>query len=159
MNPVRNSPDRENLMHPRPISPAISVATQLTPAAIAAAKAAGFRTVINNRPDHEEAGQPTSAELEAKSKAEGLEYHHIPVVPGRFTDAQADAFGKLLDSSEKPVLAFCKSGMRATTLWALSQAGKLTADEILRQAAACGYDLRPLRGQIEARARLGRRDA
>ena len=53
---------------------------------------------------------------------------------------------------DKPVLAFCKSGMRATSLWALSQAGKLTTEEILRQAAACGYDLAPLAPRIEERA-------
>jgi sulfide:quinone oxidoreductase len=130
----------------------IDVTTQVTPDAIAAAKAAGYRTIINNRPDREEPGQPTSAELEAKAKAAGLDYHHIPVVPGQFGDAQIDAFCEAMGSCDKPALAFCKSGMRATSLWALSQAGKRSTSEILRQAAACGYDLAPLAPRIEARA-------
>ena len=139
-------------MTPKPLAPDISVTTQVTPAAIAAAKAAGFRAIINNRPDREEPGQPSSAELEAAAKAAGLEYHHIPVVSGQFSDAQIGAFCDAMGGCGKPALAFCKSGMRATSLWALSQAGKLTTDEILRQAGACGYDLTPLAPRIEARA-------
>lgn len=134
------------------LAPGISVTTQVTPDAIAAAKAAGFRTIINNRPDREEPGQPSSAELEAKAKAAGLEYHHIPVVPGQYGDLEIDAFRDAMGGCDKPALAFCKSGMRATSLWALSQAGKLTPAEILRQAGACGYDLTPLLPRIEARA-------
>lgn len=140
-------------MTPKPLAPDISVTTQVTPAAIAAAKVAGFRAIINNRPDREEPGQPSSAELEVAAKASGLEYHHIPVVPGEFSDAQIDAFCGAMDGCAKPALAFCKSGMRATSLWALSQAGKLTADEILRQSTACGYDVTPLVPRIRARAR------
>lgn len=143
-------------MNPKPLAPDISVTTQVTPAAIAAAKAAGFRAIINNRPDGEEPGQPSSAELEAAAKAAGLEYRHIPVVPGAFGDAQIDAFCDAMGGCDKPELAFCKSGMRATSLWALSQAGKLATDEILRKADACGYDLTPLAPRIEARARGAR---
>ncbi|MCW3846012.1 TIGR01244 family sulfur transferase [Sphingomonas sp. LB-2] len=139
-------------MTPKPLAPGISVTTQITPAAIATAKAAGFRAIVNNRPDREEPGQPSSAELEAAAKAAGLEYRHIPVVPGQFSDAQIDAFRDAMSACAKPALAFCKSGMRATSLWALSQAGRLTTDEILRQASACGYDLTPLAPRIEARA-------
>ena len=135
------------------LAPGIAVTTQIEPEAIAAAKAAGFRTIVNNRPDREEPGQPSSAELESAAKAAGMEYHHIPVVPGQFGDAQVDAFCDAVGGCDKPALAFCKSGMRATSLWALSQAGKLATEEILRQAAACGYDLAPLVPRIEARAR------
>ncbi|MCW3837427.1 TIGR01244 family sulfur transferase [Sphingomonas canadensis] len=143
-------------MNHKPLAPGIGVSTQLPPAGIAAARAAGYGAIINNRPDGEEPGQPDSAELEAEARAAGLDYHHIPVVPGQFGDAQVDAFCAAMGGCEKPVLAFCKSGMRATSLWALSQAGKLTTDEILHQAAACGYDLTPLVPRIEARARAAR---
>ena len=120
---------------------------------VAAAKTEGFRTIVNNRPDREEPGQPSSAELEAAAKAAGMAYHHIPVQPGQFSDAQVDAFCDAFGGCDRPALAFCKSGMRATSLWALSQAGTLTTDEILRQAASCGYDLTPLVPRIEARAK------
>ena len=134
------------------LTPDISVTGQITPDTIAAAHAAGFRTVINNRPDGEESGQPSSAVLAAAAKTAGVEYHHIPVVPGQFSDGQIDAFAAVMRDCDKPVLAFCKSGMRAASLWALSQAGRLTAAEVVRQAGTCGYDLKPLAPRIEARA-------
>ena len=140
----------------KPLVPGLDITTQVTPQAIADAKAAGFGAIINARPDREEPGQPSSAELEAAAKAAGLDYHHIPVIPGQFSDAQVDAFCDALDGCEKPALAFCKSGMRATSLWALSQAGKRPTDEILREAAACGYDLKPLAPRIEARAKAAK---
>lgn len=143
-------------MTSKPLAPGIDITTQVTPAGIAAAKAAGFGTIINARPDREEPGQPSSTELEAAARAAGMEYRHIPVVPGQFSDAQVDAFCDALGGCGKPALAFCKSGMRATSLWALSQAGTLSTAEILRQAAACGYDLTPLVPRIEARAKAMR---
>lgn len=138
------------------LAPGIGVSGQVDPASIAAAKAAGFRTIINNRPDREEPGQPSSAELEAQARAAGLDYRYIPVTPGRYGEADIDRFCDAMGGCEGPALAFCKSGMRATSLWALSQAGKLPTDAILRQASACGYDLLPLIPQIEARAKRAR---
>ena len=140
-------------MTPKPLTPDISIGTQITPPAMAAARAAGFRAVIYNRPDGEEPGQPTSAELAVAARTAGLDYHYIPVVPGQYGDAQIDAFHEAMERCGKPAIAFCKSGMRATSLWALSQAGKLTTDEILRQARTCGYDLTALVPHIEARAK------
>ena len=59
------------------------------------------------------------------------------------SDADAEAFGKLLDELPKPVLVYCRSGMRSATLWALSQAGTLPVEEIVEAAAVAGYDLKP----------------
>lgn len=139
-------------MRYKTLVPGIGVTTQITPEAIAAAAAAGFRTIINNRPDREEPGQPSSAALEAAARAAGIAYHPIPVTPGQYGDAQIRAFRAALEACDMPVLAFCKSGMRAASLWALSQAGRLGTAEILRAASICGYDLTPLAPRIEARA-------
>lgn len=140
----------------KPLAADISVTTQLTPEAIASAKAAGFHTIINNRPDGEEPGQPSSAELAECAKTAGVAYHHIPVVPGHYTEAQIDAFCATMEGCDKPAIAFCKSGMRATSLWALSQAGKRSIAEILCEAAKCGYDLKALEPRLEARAKASR---
>jgi len=137
----------------KPLNPEISVTSQVAPADLAGVKAAGFGTIINNRPDGEEPGQPSSDELQAAAEKGGLAYRHIPVVPGKFSDAQVDAFRDAVADCAKPALAFCKSGLRATSLWALSQAGKVDTAEILRSASACGYDLMPLAPRIEARAK------
>jgi sulfide:quinone oxidoreductase len=143
----------EVIVKKRALAEGINVSTQLYPGEITAAKNAGVRTIINNRPDLEEQGQPMSADLQREAHAAGLEYHHIPVVPGALTDSDIERFRDVLGQCGMPILAFCKSGMRAASLWSLAQAGKLPTEEIVRQAASCGYDLAPLVPRIEDRAK------
>lgn len=112
-----------------------------------------FRTIINNRPDGEEPGQPSSAEIEAEARRLGLDYVSIPVVAGQISDEQVAAFRDALNECDAPVLAFCRTGTRATMLWALSQAHRRDADDILKAAAAAGYDLSALRPRLEEKAK------
>nr|WP_166178720.1 TIGR01244 family sulfur transferase [Altererythrobacter segetis] len=114
--------------------------------------AGAFRTIVNARPDAEEPGQPSSAEIEATARRLGLEYVHIPVVPGQITDDQVAAFAKALSDKPGPVLAYCKSGTRAASLWALSRAGEHGAEQVLAAAAKAGFDLEALRPRLEAKA-------
>ena len=139
-------------MEVRKISPFISVSPQLQVQDIGVAASQGFKVIINNRPDGEEDGQPSSDELKAAAQANGLEYIHIPVIPGKVTDKDVEAFSKALDSVRGPVLAFCRTGTRSSTLWALSVAPRLDTDAILQTTAEAGYDLSALRPKIEARA-------
>jgi uncharacterized protein (TIGR01244 family) len=119
---------------------------QLTVDDIDQAAASGIRTIVNNRPDGEEPGQPASAELEAAARAAGLEYRHIPIAGG-FRPERIEAMAEALEQG--PVLAFCRSGMRSTFLWALARAaGGAPAEESVEAAAAAGYDLGPIRGLL-----------
>jgi uncharacterized protein (TIGR01244 family) len=103
----------------RPVAPDVCVAPQLTPAAMAEARAAGFRSVINNRPDFEfEPDQPTNASIEAAARAAGLEYRFLPVDGGHQTPEQIAAFARMLDELPRPILAFCRSGARSARLFA-----------------------------------------
>ncbi|MFA6231144.1 MAG: TIGR01244 family sulfur transferase [Rhodanobacter sp.] len=133
-------------MQLRPLSNDLSVATQIVIADIAALAAQGFRSVINNRPDGEEPGQPSSITLATAARQAGLEYRHIPVVPGQLQDAQVTAFADALADMPAPMLAFCRTGTRSTTLWALQAKG--TADAILETASRAGYDLSGLRPRL-----------
>ncbi len=100
------------------LTPELCVAPQLEPAAMAEAAAAGFRSVINNRPDHEGGPeQPTSAQIEAAARAAGLEYRHLPVNGAYQSPEEIATFGELLASLPKPILAFCRSGARSTRLY------------------------------------------
>ena len=96
----------------------VSVAPQLGPEAMAEAKAAGFRSVINNRPDFE-AGptQPTNASVEAAARAAGLEYAYLPVAPTVQSADEIARFRELIGAMPKPILAFCRSGTRSGKLW------------------------------------------
>jgi uncharacterized protein (TIGR01244 family) len=96
----------------------VSVAPQLAPEAMAEAAAAGFRSVINNRPDFEGGPtQPTNAAIEAAARAAGLEYAFLPVAGGFQSDAEIARFGELIAALPKPILAFCRSGARSGKLW------------------------------------------
>ncbi len=102
----------------RPLSAHVSAAPQLEPAAMALLAQAGFRSVINNRPDHEGgADQPTSAAIEAAALAAGLSYRHLPVAPGYQSPDEIARFRELIDALPKPILAFCRTGTRSGKLF------------------------------------------
>lgn len=101
-----------------PVAPDVCVAPQLQPAAMADVARAGFRSVINNRPDFEGGpDQPTSATLEAAARAAGLEYRFLPVNSAFQTPEEIAAFARLLQELPHPVLAFCRSGTRSGKLY------------------------------------------
>ena len=104
-------------MNITPLDAKLAVSPQVRPEDLAQLRSAGFRCVINNRPDGEAPDQPASAQLAAEAARLGLDYHYIPVVPGLAADSDALAFAKVLASAEGPVLAFCRSGARSTSLW------------------------------------------
>ena len=99
----------------------LSVSPQVQPDELEEILRQGFRMVINNRPDGEEAGQPTSAEMEAAAGRLGLGYRHIPVAPGALTVQEASASASALRSADGPVLAYCRTGARSTKLWQATQ--------------------------------------
>jgi uncharacterized protein (TIGR01244 family) len=120
------------------------VAGQVRAEEMAAIKDAGISMIVNNRPDHEEPGQPSAAEVEAAARAAGIDYRYVPVASG-FSAGQVEAMGEALDAAQGPVLAFCRSGTRSTFLWALARSTKGDSpDELMSKAASAGYDLSPI---------------
>lgn len=113
-------------METRTVTTDLAVAGQLTPADLPAVAAAGFRAVICNRPDGESEGQPAFAEIAAAARRAGLEAEYLPVVSGQLGQDDAVAFGQLLDTLPKPILAYCRSGTRSFTLWSLSEGARGT---------------------------------
>lgn len=126
----------------------VSVAPQISPEDFPALKALGFTAVINNRPDGESPDQPSSATMQAVAEKAGLAYHYIPLGRDGVSSQMVAETEAALEGSAGPVLAFCRSGTRSTTLWALSQAGKLPAEEIVAAAARAGYDMSHLLGHL-----------
>jgi len=126
----------------RRVTDQLSVSPQIAISDLARAAAQGFKLVINNRPDGEEPGQPTSAEMEAAAKAAGLAYAHIPVRGGPTPD-QVEAERLLLEEAPGPVLAFCRSGTRSIVTWSIGQAlaGERTREELIGLGEIAGYDL------------------
>jgi uncharacterized protein (TIGR01244 family) len=138
----------------RSLGEAVLVAGQIRTEDVAGFAARGVTIIVNNRPDGEEAGQPTGAEIEAAAKAAGLDYAFIPIVHA-FSDEKVAAMADVLAKAEGDVLLFCKSGTRSTYLWALARARQgADADALIFRAAQAGYDLRPiqpwLKGAVKA---------
>jgi len=107
----------------RAVAPDVCVAPQLTADAMAEAARAGFRSVINNRPDFEFGpDQPTNASIEAAARAAGLEYRFLPVAGGYQSPDEIAAMAQLLRELPRPILAFCRSGNRSANLYAQAQA-------------------------------------
>lgn len=106
------------------LAPGFYTAPQLAPEAMADAAAAGFKSVINNRPDFEGGpDQPTSAAMQAAAVAAGLEYRHLPVAGGYQSPEEIAAFRQLLDTLPQPILAFCRSGARSGRLFQAASQG------------------------------------
>ena len=125
----------------RKLTDELSVSPQIAISDVAEIMAAGYRAIICHRPDGESPDQPNFSEISREAARFGIPIHHHPVVSGKITDAEAKGFGTLFASLPKPVLAYCRTGTRSTTLWALSQANLRPTSDILERAAKAGYDL------------------
>ena len=139
----------------RPLTPFLSVTPQIGETDVGVAAAQGFRAIVNNRPDGEGEDQPESALLAAAAERHGLAYRHIPVVSGKVTDDDVADFATAMAELRGPVLAFCRTGTRSTTLWALAEAYHLHPDAVLAATSAAGYELDALRPRLEVRWRSG----
>lgn len=126
----------------RPVTDQLSVAGQIDLADFARAAQLGFKLAINNRPDGEEPGQPTHVEVEAAARAAGLDYVFNPIRGGPGPEQVAVQL-EAVQEARGPALAFCRSGTRSITAWALGQAtsGAMSRTELVELGRAAGYDL------------------
>lgn len=108
----------------RQISEDYSVSGQIQLEEVAAIKAAGFKSVICNRPDDEQPGQPSADSVKAAVEAAGLAFRYIPVISGQITAENVEDQAEALDELEGPIFAYCRSGARCTNLYGLIQQSK-----------------------------------
>ncbi len=134
----------------RRIDDHVAVAPQITAAEVAAIAGAGYAEIVNNRPDDEEPGQPSGAEIAAAAQAAGIAYRAIPVTHAGFSSNQVESMAAALTAAGGPVLAFCRSGTRSAHLWALARA-RLGDDPaaLIGQASAAGYDITGIRAMLD----------
>jgi sulfide:quinone oxidoreductase len=124
-----------------PLSDTLSVAGQISPADLPAITRAGFKSLICNRPDGESPGQFSHHDLAAAASQAGLTLAYQPVESGRVSQPDGRAFAALLNQLPGPTLAFCRSGLRSATLWALSEADSQQWPALVQRAAAAGFNL------------------
>lgn len=106
----------------QPITASFAVAPQLSPEDMPGVAAAGYRSVIINRPDFEGgADQPTAAAVSKAALNAGLQVEYQPIISGAITAADVARFAELLRSLPGPILAYCRSGTRCAALYAATQ--------------------------------------
>jgi len=135
------------------LSDQLSVSPQIALDDISKLSALGFKSVICNRPDKESDDQPAMQDIEQAVIAAGLIWQHQPVVSGNINDQDVEDFAQLLAKLPQPVFAFCRTGTRCSILWALSQANKMSVDDILNTTANAGYNLNDQQARLESLAK------
>lgn len=125
-----------------------TVSPQLRPEEMQSLAEAGYGTIICNRPDGEEAGQPTAEAMRDAAKAAGLSFHHIPVAGGEFPPGAIAAFAKVRQEANGKVVAYCRTGTRSITLDTLANIENLDAAERIERARRAGYDLSAIQGRL-----------
>ena len=126
----------------------VLVADQILPEDLNDLAAQGIKTIFCHRPDGEGADQPNFAEIAQAAKKLKIKMHYLPVVSGKISDADVSAFAQLFKEAQQPVLGYCRSGMRAATLWALSQGASLGLAPTLEAGKQAGFDLSGLTERI-----------
>ncbi|WP_430431370.1 TIGR01244 family sulfur transferase [Oceanicaulis sp.] len=134
-----------------PVTSDFFISGQITPDQVQAFADQGFAALINNRPDDEEPGQPSSAVIEAAAGVAGLEYLHAPMQGAQISVSDIARIHAVTQQASGKVLGFCRSGARSMLGWALAQSQDRPADEIIALARGAGQDLSPFRNVFEAR--------
>ncbi|MEZ5912441.1 MAG: TIGR01244 family sulfur transferase [Paracoccaceae bacterium] len=136
----------------RYLTPDYAVSPQITPEDVPALAAAGFTTVICNRPDPEIPADLHAATIRKAVEAAGMTFVLNPVIGGAITMDNADTQGAAIDAAAGKVFAYCASGNRSSIVWALSQAGRIATDDLIAAGTPYGYQIAVFRPQIEALA-------
>jgi len=123
------------------INQEITVAYQITVSDLAEIVEQGFKTIFCHRPDGEGPDQPNFEEIESAARKLGLELKYLPVTMGKISDDDIQQFSSSFDAATKPIFSYCRSGMRAITLWSLKEADTTSLPELLSIGKNAGYDM------------------
>ena len=135
----------------RQLSPSLAVSPQILPEDVPALAEAGFKVLVNNRPDDEVTPEIDHDAMAQAAADAGMSYHYLPFHPGQITPQLIADFAKAT-AGPGPVIAYCRSGNRSTVLWAMNQAGKMPEDEIVQSADKAGFDISGVRPLISSLA-------
>lgn len=117
------------------------VSEQISLEDVRLAAEAGIKTIVCNRPENEDQNQIPFSKIETEANSLGISTVAVPVVGGSISDDDVTKFTSVLNSSSRPILAYCRTGTRSTILWGLSRSGKIPLSEVLEKAAKAGYDI------------------
>jgi len=126
----------------------LTVSDQITIEDLKEIHAQGYKTIFCNRPDQESEGQLAFSLIEKEAQNLGIKAIYQPVIGGQISDVDIAQFDAYFKAAQKPIFAYCRTGTRCSTLWALSHVSTLPIDDILSKAQNAGYDLSSLRDRL-----------
>ena len=98
------------------LDPNFTVTGQISVADVADIKAAGYNSIMCNRPDGEEAGQPSAEQIKRAAQKAGLAFFYVPMGRSMSANTLSD-FKAVTDGDNGKIFAYCRSGNRCTILW------------------------------------------
>ncbi|NAO98902.1 TIGR01244 family phosphatase [Halomonas sp. MG34] len=138
-------------MQTKPLEQGVEITSALTLDELDEVKALGFNAVICNRVAGESDDFPDEVSYRHKAKQLGIAWVHIPVKPGEYSQEDIQVFADSLADLPRPILAFCRTGKRATHLWAYAkrQTEQCELATLFDAAKAAGFDLEEHRQGLE----------
>lgn len=97
-----------------------AVAAQIQPGDVEVLRQNGYVAIVCNRPDDEDAGQPTAAAVASECERHGIAFYHLPVSHDGISAEMVERFQAIVAESSGAVLAYCRSGQRSSVLWQYS---------------------------------------
>jgi sulfide:quinone oxidoreductase len=130
------------------LSAAFSVGSQIALEDVARLASLGFSDIVSNRPDGELVDGPNSRDLAAASEKHGVRFHYLPISPGDFPEKHRIVLLEILDTTDSRIFAYCRSGLRAASLWALAMAQHNDPESICKTCASHGFDVNGLKPRL-----------
>jgi uncharacterized protein (TIGR01244 family) len=81
----------------------------------------GVRSIVSTRSEGESMGQASSADLAKIAEEFGITYVHFPVEPKSISREELEAFAKICDELERPLLISSGSGGLSTSIWEMAE--------------------------------------
>ena len=129
----------------RKLDDTLWVCGQIAPNEVAGLRDHGVTMLVNNRPDHEEPGQPLAGDIEAAAEAAGIAYRFEPIQRGIGPSHIQALRQARRDAGDGTVLAFCRSGMRSAMAAALAKREDgASVEDVERCLADAGFDSGPI---------------
>jgi len=141
-------------MECKTLGPDIAASPQINIGLMDEIAAAGYQSIICNRPDGEAPDQTPFSEIEKAARERNIEVRYIPVVSGKITDDDVIRFAAARRDLPKPQLAYCRTGTRSAMLWGLSEASSRPLQEILLTTKGAGFDIASLSVPIASGGKL-----
>ena len=99
------------------ISESVSVAGQISVAHVGQIAALGYRSVICNRPDHEDGGQhPSHRDIAQACERHAMQFTFYPVHSSGHSEQEVRDMHEIVDAAQKPVMIYCRTGRRSRAL-------------------------------------------